>query len=185
MSDREELRQIVEEIDYMLAERRRRAVERPRIAVVHGHHQPETDCLHGETVEQVYLAFGTREVPLHLSPTGLLIFDCLARHRGTPLSAAQIERILSSDPFYLRHGANAIRSERAAVRPRSASIKVYIQRIRVQLGRALREFGLNLKPDTVLISETTDSNMVMYRLKASVEFRHRQSVLAFKLRRQK
>ena len=79
MSGREEFRPIVEEIDYLLAERRQRAVERPRLIVVHGHHQPETDCLHGETVEQVLLVFGTKEFPLHLSQTGLLILDCLSR----------------------------------------------------------------------------------------------------------
>src|ERR1035438_558536 len=101
MSDREKRRPIVEEIDYRLSERRQRAVERPRLVVFHGHHQPETDCLYGETVEQAYLAYGAQEIPLRLSPTGLLIIDCLSRHRLTPLSAKQIERILSSDPFYV------------------------------------------------------------------------------------
>lgn len=174
MSDREKFRSIIEEIDYLLAARKQRVVERPRLVVIHGHHQSETDCLYGETVEQAYLAYGAQEIPLRLSPTGLLIIDCLSRHRLTPLSAPQIERILSSDPFYVYLGANALSDDGAAARPKRASIRVYIRRIRVQFGKALGEAGLNLKPEKILVSETTDSNVVVYRLKASVEFRHRK-----------
>jgi hypothetical protein len=155
------------------SEQRQREAKRLHLVVVHGYHRPETNCLHGETVEQVSLAWGVDEIPLRLSPTGLLIFDCLSRHRHTPLSAAHIERILASDPFYQRHGANAQSCNRPAVRPRRASIKVYIQRIRVQLGKALSEAGLWVRPERILVSEPTDSNVVVYRLKACVEFRHR------------
>ena len=174
MKGREDLRPIAEEIDYLLTKRRQKAVERPRLALIHGHHRPETNCLHGETVEQAYLAYEAQKVPLRLSPTGLLIIDCLSRHRPTPLSATHIERILSSDPFYLRHGANALGASRAAVRPRRASIKVYMRRIRVQLGKALKEVGLDVRPEGILVSETTDSNVVVYGLKTNVEVRHRQ-----------
>jgi hypothetical protein len=153
---------------------RQSAMERLRLVVFHGYHQPETDCLHGETVEQVSLVTGAGEFPLRLSPTGLLIVDCLSRHRCTPLSAPHIERILLSDPFYLHHGANALSSNRTAIRPRRASIKVYIQRIRVQIGRVLSEVGISIRPETILVSETTDSNVMVYRLTSSVEFRHHQ-----------
>jgi hypothetical protein len=173
MSDKKELRPIVEEIDYLLAERKQRAMECPRIVVVHGHHQPETDCLPGETVEQVSLVFASREFQLHLSPTGLLILDCLSRHRRTPLSAAHIERILSSDKFYLRHGANALNGNNAVVRPRRVTIKVYIQRIRVQFGKAIRKAGFSGTAEKLLVSEATDSNVVMYGLRVSVAFKHR------------
>jgi hypothetical protein len=149
-------------------------MERLRLVVIHGYHQLGTDCLHGETVEQVFLESGAGEFPMRLSPTGLLIVDCLSRHRRMPLSAPHIERIFSSDPFYLRHGANVLSSNRRAVRPKRASIKVYIQRIRVQLGKALSEAGLCVRPERILVSETTDSNVVVYWLKASVDFRHRQ-----------
>lgn len=174
MSDRDKLRHIVDELDYLLAERSQKAAECPRIIVFHGHHQPGTLCLPGETVEKASLWLGSREMPLHLSPTGLLILDCLSRFRQTPLCAAHIERILASDPFYVRHGANALCVDRAGVRPKRASIKVYIQRIRLQLGMALGEAGLNLNPSQILTREATDSNIILYRLKISVEFRHRQ-----------
>ena len=175
MRDREGIKPIVEEVDYLIADRRQRALGCRRIVVVHGHHQRETACLDGETVERVSFVFGSREFPLRLSPTGLLIVDCLSRHRWTPLSATQIERILSSDPFYLRHGANSVNSTKAAVRPRRSSIKVYIRRIRVQIGKVLQEAGTIVRPEAILVSDTTDSNVVVYRLDASVEFRHRQN----------
>ena len=174
MRNRDEVRRTVEEIEYLLAMRRQQEADRPHLVVLHGYHHPETVCLHGETVEQAYLSFAEQEFPLHLSLTGLVIVDCLARYRQTPLSAVHMERILASDPFYRRLGANAPSGHPAAVRPRRDSIKVYIRRIRVQLGKTLGEAGLNVKPERILVSETTDSNVVVYRLKASVEFRHRQ-----------
>ena len=172
MRNREGIRRIVEEIEYLLAKRKLRAMERPRFLVVHGHHQPETTCLHGETVEQVLLAFRARKIPLRLSPTGLLIADCLARYRHIPLSAAHMARIFSSDPFYVHLGANAVKGASAAIKPKRTSVKVYIQRLRTQLAKVLKEAGLNLLPEKVLVSETTDSNVVVYRLNAQVEIVH-------------
>jgi hypothetical protein len=40
------------------------------------------------------------------------------------------------------------------------------------MAKTFIEAGLNLDPGKVLIAETTDSNIVVYRLKASVEFIH-------------
>lgn len=174
MSDREEFRPIVWEIDYLLAKRSQKTMERPRLVVIHGHHQPETVCLHGETVKQAFLVFDRKEYSLCLSPTGLLILDCLARHCPVPLTAMQIKDILSTDPFYLRHGANTLGGGRAVVRANRASIKVCIQRIRVQLRKTLMDAGLALESSRILISEATDNNIVAYRLGVIPEFRHCQ-----------
>lgn len=177
MRNSEEVRRTVEEIEYLLAKRKLRIVERPRFVVVHGYHRPETTCLHGETVEQVLLAFHAKKIPLRLSPTGLLISDCLARYRYTPLSAAHMARILSSDPFYVHLGSNAAKGTSAAIKPKRTSVKVYIQRLRTQLAKGFKEAGLNLPPEKILVSETTDSNVVVYRLNASVEFIHQTATL--------
>jgi len=173
MRTTESLQPIIEEVDYLLAERRQLAADGPHFIVTHGYHRHGTLCLRGETVEQVCLAYRCREFPLHLSPTGLLIVDCLCRYRRTSLTAARIAEILASDPFYMHHGANAHKRNGKVPQPSRASIKVHVQRIREQMAKAFKEAGLNIALNRVLISDMTDSNIVVYRLKAGLELRHR------------
>lgn len=174
MRTSEPLRPVIEEVEYLLAERRLLAAEGPHFIVTHGNHEHGTLCMPGETLEQVSMVCCWDEFPLHLSPAGLLIVDCLARYRRVSLTASRIARILASDPFYVQHGVNADGGGRKLVRPNRSSIKVHIQRIREQITKAFTETGITLDPYRILISETTDSNIVAYRLKASVEFRHRE-----------
>ena len=51
MNGNEPLVRVIEEVEYLLARRRRRAQERPRLTVVHGQHQMGTICLPGESIE--------------------------------------------------------------------------------------------------------------------------------------
>jgi hypothetical protein len=173
MRSHEHLRPIIEELDYLLAERRQLAAEGPHFIVTHGFHNPGTLCLHGETVERACLMYRWQEFPLHVSPTGLLIVDLLCRYRRTLLTAARVEQIMLTDPFYTRHGANGHGVCGNVALPHRTSIRVHIRRIREQMAKTFIEARLNLDPVKVLIAETTDSNIVVYRLKASVEFMHR------------
>ncbi|HEY5214950.1 MAG TPA: hypothetical protein VIJ38_18215 [Acidobacteriaceae bacterium] len=170
----EALRPIITEVEFLLAERRQLAAEGPHFIVTHGNHRSGLLCTSGETVEQVSMGYRWNEFPLYLSPTGLLIFDCLCRHRQISLTARRIAQILASDLFYVHNGANAHGGRRKLIHPDRVSIKVHIQRIREQIAKAAVEAGLALDPSRILISEMTDSNTVVYRLKASVEFRHCQ-----------
>lgn len=173
MMDNDGIRRLVDEIAYLRARRAQMAAATPRLMVVHGHHQPKTDCLPGETLEEISLTVRSNVIPLRLSPTGLVIVDVLARKKPMLLSATHIERILASDPFYMRLGANAASASRLAVRPARKSIKVYIQRLRVQLGKALKEARLAMLPEEVLVSESTDLlNVVAYRIIIPCEFIH-------------
>jgi hypothetical protein len=177
MKDNEGIRRLVDEIEYLRAKRAQMAGAIPRLVVVHGHHQPGTDCLPGETVEQVSLAVRSNVIPLRLSLTGLVIGDVLARKRPMPLSATHIERILASDPFCVRLGANAVSAPRPTIKPTRKSIKVYIQRLRQQLGKALKEAGLTMLPEEVLISESTDLlNVTAYRLAIPCEIVHQTGI---------
>jgi hypothetical protein len=124
-------------------------------------------------VERACLMYRWQEYPLRLSPTGLLLVDLLCRYRRTLLTAARIEQIMLTEPFYTHHGANRHQGYRSVALPNRTSIKVHIQRIREQMAKTFIEAGLNLGPGKVLIAETTDSNIVVYRLKASVEVMHR------------
>ena len=51
-------------------------------------------------------------------------------------------------------------------------LKVYVPRFCKALKIASREAGLALNPNFVLITEQTDGNEVLYRLRAKVEWRH-------------
>ena len=145
----------------------------PHLIVVHGHHQAVKDCLPGETIEQVSFAARSQIIPLSLSPTGLVLADVFGRKRPTPLTAAHIERIFASDPFCVRLGANAASASRPTLRLTRKTIKVYICRFRQQIGRALKEAGLAIRPKKNLVSESTDLlNVTAYRLAIPCEFVH-------------
>ncbi len=173
MSNDYGIQRIVEEIEYLRAKRMRDADAIPRLVITHGHHRAVQDCLPGETIEQACFAVGPRVVPLRLSPTGLVLVDVLGRKRPTPLSVTQIERIIASDPFYVRLGANAAPITTHPIKLTRKTIKVYIQRLRQQIGKALEEAGLALQPENVLVSDDTELLSVKaYRLAIACEFVH-------------
>ena len=108
-----------------------------------------------------------------LSPTGLLIMDCFCRNRLKPLTTLRIVRILATDPFYTRQGANLGIGKLFTSSPNRPAIKVYVKRTRGQMARTFDSAGLIVDPSQVLISEATEKNAVAYTMRASVEFVHR------------
>jgi hypothetical protein len=174
MRNVEALKPVIAEVEFLLAERRQLAAAGSHFILTHGNHEHGFHCTRGETLQQVSLSYRWRESPLHLSPTGLLIFDCVCRYRQTPLTARRIEQILTSDPFYVNLRANAHLGKQKRVRPDHVSISVHMERIREQIAKAAGEMGFTVDPNRILISERTDSNIIVYRLKATVEIRHRQ-----------
>jgi hypothetical protein len=167
------IQEVLAEIEYLRAKRARVASASPRLVVVHGEHQPLTNCLPGETVEQISLAVHSHVIPLSLSPIGLVIADLLARKRPMFLTASQIEHLLASDPFCVRMGANAPSAPRKVVKLARKSVKVYIRRLRSQLDKALRAAGLTTLPERILVSESTDLlNVRTYRFAIPCEFVH-------------
>ncbi len=163
MHDSDPICRVAEEVAYLLAKRVQEHA-RPQLVVTHGYQRRETYCLDGETVEHACLAVGTTMIPLRLSPTGLVVTDVFVRRRNLFLSAAQIERIIATDPFYVRLGANAGVSRINEIRPSRTSIKVYVRRLRMQLTNVFSSVGIEIAPEKVIISERTDTNVVVYRL---------------------
>lgn len=167
------IRKVVAEIEYLRAKRTQISTASPRLIIVHGEHQPLTDCLAGETVEQISLSVGSCVFPLSLSPIGLVVADLLARKRPMLLAASQIEHLLASDPFCVRLGANSPSAPRRVVRLARKSIKVYIMRVRRQLGNALNDAGLAMLPENILVSASTElANVMTYRFAIPCEFVH-------------
>lgn len=164
---------LIEEVEYLLARRRLRERERPRLVVEHGYHNSGTICVRGETIENCHLRFPDKEIPIPLALSGLMLCDCMARHHLTPLSIARMQHILTDDPFYRHLGANSF--ERAERMPRftRVGLRVYVARLREQIGKALRRGGSMICPEDVLTSETTDSNVVVHRIDLPVLIAHR------------
>jgi hypothetical protein len=169
------IRRIVEEIEYLRAKRAWTSGSRPRLIVSHGHHQAVKNCLPGETIERSWLSVRSDEIPLRLSGNGLVLLDILARKKPHPLTAAHIERILAADPFYMHLGANGVSAEKQKIRLTRKTIKIYIQRLRKQIGKVLKKAGLTMQPEEVIVSEETELlNVTAYRLAIPCEFVHQQ-----------
>jgi hypothetical protein len=166
------LARVVIEVEYLLARRKLRAQERPRLVVVHGHHQPETICVPGETIDGCHLRFPDCNIPIPLAFPSLMLCDCMVRHH-TLLSVTRIESILTRDPFYGRLGTKSF--ERIEEMPKftRASLRVYLTRLRKQVAKALRKGGSTLSAKEALISEMTESNVVLHRIGLPVQILHR------------
>jgi len=159
-------------IDVVVAEQRELAAAGPHLTIWHRFQQQGTRCAAGEEVWAVSLDGPVGGVPIRLSLAVRILTDYLARHRHVPQSASQIEAGIRSDPFYFRHGSNVRTSARQTRSISRSMLKVYVPRFRVAFRAASGDAGLLVNPDSVLISEPTDGNEILYRLKARVDWRH-------------
>jgi hypothetical protein len=129
-------------------------------------------CSPGEEIFLISLTSPRGHIPIRLSLSLRILTDYLARHRHVPQSASQIEAGIRADLFYNRHADNAGTNSGQMRRICRSAVRVYVERFRGALGAASVEAGRTLDPDSVLVSEATDSNEVLYRIKASVQWYH-------------
>jgi protein-L-isoaspartate O-methyltransferase len=97
----------------------------------------------------------------------------MVRHHQMLLSVARMERILARDPFYQRLGTNGFERVEETPKFTRVALRVYIARLRQQISKALSKGGSMVLPEDALISETTDSNVVVHRINLPVEIVHR------------
>ncbi len=163
---------VIEEVEFLIAETKEYESAGPHFKVLHRFQREGTDCLPGEEVALVSLVHRSREFPIRLSLALRVLFDYLARHRHLPQSSAQIQAGTRNDAFCVRHGANAEACAKQAPRISRRGVKEYIKRLRFALRAVFLEAGLKLNPYRVLSSEATESNQVVYRLRASIDWVH-------------
>ena len=144
----------------------------PQFRIVHRFHQPQTNCLPGEEIALISLVHRGRECPLRLPLSLRILFDYLARQRRLPQSAGQIEAGIHSHTFYLKHGANA--GKKQLRRIGRSTVKEYVKRIRYALMQAFEAACISVDPNRVLVSEKTTGNEVLYRLRANVNWEHKE-----------
>jgi hypothetical protein len=175
MRDRESFGQLIEEVDFLLAERRHLRARGVHLIVEHLDHVPGTVCAPGEMIGNIAVGGLHEPVPLGLSHMSLLLVDCLCRNR-LPLSAQRIEQIMNTDPFYIHYAANRIGYDQTIGKPDGRTVRVYVSRIRKRMDTVFQELGVRIDPLQILTSEATDSNVIVYRIKATVEIVHRGNI---------
>jgi hypothetical protein len=165
------LNQLIEEIDFIVAERRSLRARGVHLIVTHVNHIPGTICAPGEIVGDVSLGGIPSPVSFGLSHLSLLMMDCFCRYR-MPLSAWRIVQIMNSDPFYIDYAANQIDFDHIVARPDSRNVRVCVPRIQRRMETVFQDRGLMVDPLQILTSEPTETNVIVYRLKATVEIVH-------------
>jgi hypothetical protein len=164
---------LVRTIDLVLAEQRQFEAAGPSLTIWHRFQEPAIiGCKPGEEILMLALNALGREVPIRLSLATKIVIDYTARHLHVPQNASQIEAGIRSNPFYLAYGSNAKIVVRRIPKICRSVVRVYVARFRRALALAASDAGIMLDPSRVLISETTDGNEILYRLRARVEWRH-------------
>lgn len=162
---------IVEELEFLEAEKRRMRERGPHFRIVLRCSEPFVPCDGHEEISALYLVHARNSVQLRLGETLSILFNYLARHNRFAQTAKQIARGTHPRDIRVRSRISADLSGRSSGIP-ARYVRVYIDRIREALGAALTEAGLDSRPESVLLSEKTVLNEVGYRLRATVEWHH-------------
>jgi hypothetical protein len=154
---------VAREIDLLVAEAAMLDAEGPIFVIAHRYCKTAL-CLPGESVDFVALRHRGRLFFMRLSGSQRLLFESLARLRWSAATATQLSAFLNTDPFFKKHGQNAV--GKIALRGVSRnSVRVHIMRLRKEMARVFAEAALPLRPEDVLRTERT-SGAIGYRLHA-------------------
>lgn len=171
MSISEGIMKIIEELEFLTAERRQLKVRGPHFRIIHRYRQQFSPCSAHEEIGAVYLVHAGQQFQVRLGTTLAAMFDFLGRHNQFAQTATQIERGTRTDHLHgHRHTSTFIGKNGAGV-PRRY-VRVYIDRIRVALRGALLQAKLDIEPNAILISEETATNETGYRLRGTFEWLH-------------
>ncbi len=157
---------IIEELEFIEAERRQFHENGPHFRIVHRSPRQLTPCNFHEKVA-VYLIHRGRTFHVGLGTTLVTLFDYMACHNRLAQTARQIEN--GTRPQGPLEGRRTV--VRVSSIPRRY-VRVYADRIRAALGLAFRNAGLEVSPDAVLVSEETALNEAGYRLRGTFEWLH-------------
>jgi hypothetical protein len=169
---RDNLDPIIDKVDLLLAELRVLRSIGPHFKIVHHFREPGSLCAPGEEIAAAYLMHHSHDFSIPLSGTLLIVFDFLAKHSRVTQGASQIVASVHADPFYRKHGANALTLAKLTRKINRSGVKEFMKRIRRALEQTFREAGLYLDPRAVLVSQATVTNQVGYKLRATFDWAH-------------
>lgn len=155
---------IIEEIEFLEAERRQLRETGPHFRIIHCSEHRSDYCSYQGAVA-VFLVCGDRFFQVRLGSVLIRLFDYMARHNRLAQSSGQIENGTRADPIFRMRRRTSPKS----CLPRRY-VRVYVDRIRVALDSVFQESGLRVGPEEVLISEETVTNESGYRLRGSFEW---------------
>jgi hypothetical protein len=164
---------LLEELDFVLAERRELLARGLAFRVVHRFRQAGADCLPGEEILAISWIHRGHEYQLPLSPALLLVGDYLLRNSRYAQTASQIATGIHESRFHAARYTNGQPQRKRRV-PRSA-IKEYVKRLHRALAIVFRRAKLRIEPRDVLLVERSVSNHVLYQWRAVVELVHLDS----------
>ena len=167
---RDSAKLLLEEVDFVLAERRELVARGLAFSVVHRFRQAGADCLPGEEILAISLMHRGHEYQLPLSPALLLVGDYLLRNSRYAQTASQIATGIHESRFHAARCINGQPQRKRRV-PRSA-VKEYVKRLHRALSIVFRRAELRIDPWDVLLVERSVSNHVLYQWKAVVELVH-------------
>jgi hypothetical protein len=162
---------VLDAVDLLFAETRHLRSQGVCFRIVHRLRRMGTICAPGEEVAAIFLMHHGREYRLRIPLSLRLLFDFLA-HSRFPQSASQIEIGMRTSQFYIQHGANGLNGKSLTRSFAKSSIRVYVQRLRRALSWSLREAGLQLDVERILVSQATVSNETGYRIIGVTDWVH-------------
>jgi hypothetical protein len=166
------LKSLMEEIEFVMAERKELSARGPSFRIVHRFRMPGSDCLPGEEIFAVFLVYRGCEYHLRLPLALRILFDYLARHSRVPQSASQIELGIRADDFYRQHAANGTGRWPVTRSITRSYVRTYAIRLRQALELAFQEANLRVDPRDVLTEPKTVGNEVGYQLRANCDWAH-------------
>ena len=163
MNDNYRFAPILEEIEFLIAERNQIACSGPHLVI-----QYKSDKEGRRDIVSVRLIHHSRSFQIKLSFLGRIFVDFLAQRRHVPQTAAEIEAGI--DGLYAKDTTHPRGSRRRHLITRRMA-KVYVQRLRSALGRTFQDAGLRTNPYRIVLSERSETNMALYRLRCTAEWR--------------
>ena len=161
MSERDRFAPILEEIEFLIAERIQIACSGPHLVI---QYKSEKDGR--KRIVSVLLVHRSRPFQIKLSRLGRIFIEYLARRRHVWQTATEIEAGINE--LYADDATRPHSKRRIPLIARRIA-KVYVQRLRGALGRTFHEAGLKADPYHVLRSERSETNQAVYKLQCTAE----------------
>ena len=140
--------------------------------IIHDYTENPGECAPGEEPVAAIMTYRVSSYWIPWSPTHLLTFDFLCRHRRIPLDAWSIAAKMQLDQFVLQNGANAPGNIPRPARCSRTGIRQQIKRMRGVLTDLIEDECLDLDAWDIIRSIESSTRAVRYLVDADVTWRH-------------